>query len=91
MCCFVTVVKGRAGDRIYRGRERELGAVTASGNVEGTVTAQHNSSDTACAASLLLRREQQGTEFIEGERERCGCSNDGRQCGRHSDSTTQQQ
>jgi len=63
-------VKGRAGDRIYRGRERELGAVTASGNVEGTVTAQHNSSDTACAASLLLRREQQGTEFIEGERER---------------------
>jgi len=45
VCCCVTAVKGTAGDRIYRERERE----------------------------------------------RCGCSNDGLYCGRHSDSTTQQQ
>ena len=50
VCCFVTAVKGTAGDIIYREREREreVGAVTAGGNVEGTVTAQHNSSDTVC-------------------------------------------
>jgi len=54
VCCFVTAVKGTAGDSIYRGREREVDAVTAGGKVEGTVTAQHNSSDTVCAALLLL-------------------------------------
>ena len=56
VCCFVTAVKGTAGDRIYREREREreVGAVTVGGNVEGTVTAQHNSSDIVCAALLLL-------------------------------------
>jgi hypothetical protein len=31
-----------------------VGAVTAGGNVEVTVTVQHNSSDTVCAALLLL-------------------------------------
>jgi len=54
VCCFVTDVKETAGDRIYRGREREVGAVTTGGNVEGTVTAQHNSSDTGCVALLML-------------------------------------
>jgi hypothetical protein len=34
--------------------EREAGAVTTGGNVEGTVTAKHNSSDTVCAVLLLL-------------------------------------
>jgi len=34
-----------------------MGAVTAGGNVEGTVTAQHNSSDTVCVALLQLWRE----------------------------------
>jgi len=29
-------------------------AVTTDGNVEGTVTAQQNSSDSVCAALLLL-------------------------------------
>ena len=41
-------------NRQYIEREREVGAVTAGGNVEGTVTAQHNSSDSVCAALLLL-------------------------------------
>ena len=38
--------------------------------MEGTVIAQHNSSDTVCAALLLMLREQHLTEFIEEERER---------------------
>ena len=47
-----------------------MGAVTTGGNVEVTVISQHNSSDTVCAALLLLSMEQQGTEFVDGERER---------------------
>ena len=78
-------------NRQYIEREREVGAVTKGGKVKSSVSAKHNSSNTVCAALLLLWREQQKTEFIQGERGRGGYSNDGRQCGRHSDSTTQQQ
>ena len=45
-------MKGTAGDKIYR--VRMVDAVTTGGNVEGTVTAQYNSSDSVCAALLLL-------------------------------------
>ena len=69
-------------------KETVVGAVTPGGNVEGTVTAQHNSSDSVCCFVTAVK-ETAGVELIEGERG--GCSNDRRQCGRHSDSTTQQQ
>jgi len=48
-------VKGTAGAEFIEGkREREEGTVTAGGNVEVTVTAQHNSSHLVRAALLLL-------------------------------------
>jgi hypothetical protein len=41
-------------NRQYIEREREVGAVTTGGNVESRVTVKHDSSNTVCAALLLL-------------------------------------
>ena len=48
-----------------------MGAVTAGGNVKGTVTAQHYISDSVCVLlCYCCEGNSRGTEFIEGERER---------------------
>jgi hypothetical protein len=65
-----------------------LGAVTAGGNVEGTVTAQHNSSDSVCCFVTVVKGI--AGDIIYRRRERVGCSNGGKECGSHSDNTTQQ-
>jgi hypothetical protein len=68
-----------------------VGTVTTGGNVEGTVTAQHNSSDSVCCFVTAVKGRAGDRIYRRKERERGGYSNGGRQCGSHSDSTTQQQ
>ena len=70
-------MKGTAGDRIYR--EREVCAVTMSGNVEGTVTAQHNSSDKlrVCCFVTAVKGTAWDRIYRRRERERGGFINDG--------------
>ena len=65
-----------------------MGAVTTGGNLEGRVTAQHNNSDSVCCFVTAVKGTA-GDRIYRGRvRERGGCSNDGRECGRHSDTTT---
>ena len=47
-----------------------MGAVTTGGNVEGTVTAQHNSSDTVCVCCFVTAVKGTAGDRIYRERER---------------------
>ena len=49
---------------------REVGAVTTGGNVEGTVTAQHNSSYSVCCFVTAVKGKAGDRIYSGRERER---------------------
>ena len=55
-------------NRQYIEREREVGAVTTGGNVEGTATAQHNNSDSVCCFVTAVKGTAGDRIYRERER-----------------------
>ena len=53
VCYMLLLRREQHGTQFIEG-ERDVGAVTTGGNAQGTVTAQHNGSDSVCAALLQL-------------------------------------